>query len=224
MYNCIFPEKDIRSIDQYRLTHSSAAIRRRMHILYYKYLGYPHHEITRLSGTCANTVTATIRRYQEGGLQEVMRHTPYRPESELQQYRDLLLKEFNDRPPATLKEAAATIERLTGIKRSPSSVRTFLRSLGMGRRKVGAVPGKADLDEQEAFINNKLEPRLDEAKAGIRQVYFVDAAHFVLAPFLGFLWSISRIFIKSPAGRWRFNVLGALNAITHDIVTVTNST
>jgi transposase len=36
--------------------------------------------------------------------------------------------------------------------------------------------------------------------------------------------SISRIFIKSPAGRWRFNVLGALNAITHDIVTVTNST
>ncbi|KAB8332695.1 IS630 family transposase [Scytonema tolypothrichoides VB-61278] len=33
-----------------------------------------------------------------------------------------------------------------------------------------------------------------------------------------------RIFIKSPSGRKRFNVLGALNAITHEIITVTNET
>jgi transposase len=44
----------------------------------------------------------------------------------------------------------------------------------------------------------------------------VDAAHFVLAAFLGFLWSVTRIFIQAPSGRQRFNVLGALNAITHD--------
>jgi transposase len=52
----------------------------------------------------------------------------------------------------------------------------------------------------------------------------MDAAHFVLAPFLGFLWSIARIFIKAPCGRQRFNVLGALNAITHELVTITNDT
>jgi len=39
---------------------------------------------------------------------------------------------------------------------------------------------------------------------------------------LGFLWSLTRIFIKSPSGRKRFNVLAALNAITHELVTVTN--
>lgn len=55
-------------------------------------------------------------------------------------------------------------------------------------------------------------------------VLFTDAAHFVLAPFLGFLWSVARIFIPAPSGRQRFNVLGALNAITHEMITVTNDT
>jgi len=69
-----------------------------------------------------------------------------------------------------------------------------------------------------------MQPRLDEAQAGKRVVLFVDAAHFVLAPFLGFLWSVARIFIPAPSGRQRFNVLGALNAITHEMVTITNDT
>ena len=69
-----------------------------------------------------------------------------------------------------------------------------------------------------------MEPRLAEAKAGKRAVFFVDAAHFVLAPFLGFLWSVVRVFIQAPAGRQRFNVSGALNAITHELITVVNDT
>ena len=44
----------------------------------------------------------------------------------------------------------------------------------------------------------------------------------MLAPFLGFLWSFTRLFIKAPCGRQRFNVLGALNAITLQLLTVTN--
>lgn len=50
----------------------------------------------------------------------------------------------------------------------------------------------------------------------------MDAAHFVFAPFLGFLWCLTRVFIPSPTGRKRFNVLGALNAVTKEIITVTN--
>jgi len=86
------------------------------------------------------------------------------------------------------------------------------------------IPAKADPDEQAAYLEQELQPRLDEAQAGQRAVFFVDAAHFVLAPFLGFLWSVARVFIQAPAGRQRFNVLGALNAITHELLTVTNDT
>ena len=69
-----------------------------------------------------------------------------------------------------------------------------------------------------------MEPRLAEAKAGERAVFFVDAAHFVFGAFLGCLWCFVRCWIKAPSGRQRFNVLGALNAITHEVITVTNLT
>ena len=50
----------------------------------------------------------------------------------------------------------------------------------------------------------------------------MDAAHFVHRAYLGFLWCFRRVFIASPAGRKRFNVLGAVNAITQEVITVTN--
>lgn len=71
-------------------------------------------------------------------------------------------------------------------------------------------------------MEQELQPRLQEAQVGKRAVFFVDAAHFVLAPFLGFLWSVVRVFIQAPSGRQRFNVLGALNAMTHELITITN--
>jgi transposase len=52
----------------------------------------------------------------------------------------------------------------------------------------------------------------------------MDAAHFVFKAYLGFLWCFTRLIIRSPSGRKRFNVLGALNAITHQLITVTNET
>ncbi len=224
MYHCQFSEQDLAEIDRGRFHDPVPLIRKRMSILWFKSLDYPHHDIANLSSTSPNTVTTTIRRYQQGGLARVRERNPYRPESQLYDHYDQLMRHFTQHPPGTIKQAVADIQRLTGLKRSLSSVRTFLISLGIDRRKVGMIPAKADPDEQEEFIINQLEPLLEEAKSGQRHVYFVDAAHFVLAPLLGFLWSFTRLFIKAPAGRKRFNVLGALNAYTHEIVTVTNDT
>jgi transposase len=86
------------------------------------------------------------------------------------------------------------------------------------------IPAKADPEVQAAYLQQELEPRLAAAQAGQRAVFFVDAAHFVLAPFLGYLWSLTRLFIQAPSGRQRFNVLASLNAVTHELVTVTNET
>ena len=46
----------------------------------------------------------------------------------------------------------------------------------------------------------------------------------MLAPFLGVVWSLTRLFIKAPAGRKQSNVLGVLNAMIHELITVTNDT
>ena len=82
-----------------------------------------------------------------------------------------------------MAEAQAKIEALTGIKRSPRQIRVFLKGMGMSCLKVGFIPGKGSdpdkIQEQETFRKEKLEPLLEEAQAGKRAVFFVDAAHFV---------------------------------------------
>ena len=51
---------------------------------------------------------------------------------------------------------------------------------------------------------------------------FVDAAHFVFGPFLGFLWCLVRLFVPGFSRRQRYNVLAALNAVTHEVIRVAN--
>ncbi len=55
-------------------------------------------------------------------------------------------------------------------------------------------------------------------------MFFVDAAHFVFGTFLCSLWSFVRLFVRAASGRQRFNVLGAWNAVTRQLVAVTNTT
>jgi transposase len=78
--------------------------------------------------------------------------------------------------------------------------------------------------DQAVFYDGKLKPCLDQALAGVGHVYFVDAAHFVFGTFLCCLWSFARIFVRAASGRQRFNVLGAWNAVTRELVAVTNTT
>jgi transposase len=55
---------------------------------------------------------------------------------------------------------AAKIKELTGLERSLSQVREFLKAIEMRFMKVGSVPAKADPEVQEKFLNEEIEPRL----------------------------------------------------------------
>lgn len=92
----------------------------------------------------------------------------------------------------------------------------------------GARAPKKSLTEhvatQEEFLATQLQPALDAAVAGNGHVFFVDAAHFVFGTFLGCLWSIARVYVRAASGRQRFNVLGAWNAVSRQLVAVTNTT
>ena len=89
------------------------------------------------------------------------------------------------------------------------------------------MPGQADTPEkpadQAAFLK-KLHPKLAEAKAGRRVVRFLAAAHFGYGAFLGCRWCLARGFRRSPAGRQRFHVLGAVDAVSRRVHLFTNET
>lgn len=63
---------------------------------------------------------------------------------------------------------------------------------------------------------------MEQAQQHKLHLFFVDAAHFVMLPFLGYLYSLAVRYVKSVSGRKRFNVLGALHVVSQELVTVTN--
>jgi transposase len=80
------------------------------------------------------------------------------------------------------------------------------------------------VEAQATFHDTELKPCLEAAEAGQGHVFFVDAAHFVFGTFVCCLWSFTRLFVRAASGRQRFNVLGAWNAVTRQLITVTNTT
>src|SRR5262249_61948215 len=71
------------------------------------------------------------------------------------------------------------------------------------------------------FLATKLEPQLAAARAGTGQVFFVDAAHFVMGAFLCCVWCWVRLLIRGASGRQRYSVVGAWNAVTQELVSIT---
>ena len=224
MIQIVFSISDMEKLTYERYSHPHPRVQQKMEAVLLKSHGLPHKKIAEITGVSPNTVTRYLKAFKEGGVDKLKEIGFYRPESDLCRHRSTIESYFSGHPPATVKEAAHRIEELTGIKRSETQVRGYLKSIGLERRKIGMIPSKADTEEQRKFRDEQMIPRLKEAESGIRKVYFTDSSHFVMAPFLGWLWSFVRLFIKAPSGRKRFNVLGALNAITLELVTVTNDT
>jgi hypothetical protein len=90
--------------------------------------------------------------------------------------------------------------------------------------KTGHIPAKADVEKQKQWVKSTLEPAIEEAQKGECHLLFMDAAHFILQPFICALWSVTRMFIKASYGRNRINMLGVVNAITKEVLILCNTT
>ena len=166
-----FSQQDIKKIKQLRYDHPHPRVRKRMDVLWLINQGLQHKEVCRITGISNNTLCKYLRMFQSGGVTKLTEINFYTPISELEQHRHQLKVYFSEHPPASINEAMRRVEELTGLKRSPSAVGRFLKSLGMHPRKVGAIPSRADPEKQEDFRLKELEPRIEEAKQGKRALF-----------------------------------------------------
>ncbi len=229
-----FSTADLQTIARLRYHHPHPRVQRKMEVLWLKAhqqaTGLTHAQMATLAGVSRATLQRYLAAYQGGGL-DAVRRIPWKGAgpTALAEHTFSLEEHFWDHPPRSARQAQAVIAQQTGVRRGLTQVRSFLRShLGLRYLKAGAVPcpPKKDPEDharaQAQFLEKELEPRLAAARRGERAVFFVDAAHFVFTPFLGFLWCLTRQFVRAPSGRKRYNVLGALNAVTHEVLRVTN--
>lgn len=216
-------QADIVSANYERIHNPVQTIRKRMDAIYWSSQGYSRQEVAERSLVHRNSVKNYIKLYHKGGL-EALKTFQYKGyDGLLCSHRITLEAYFREHPPRTAKEAAAKVEELTGQALSVEEVRRFMRKIGMKPLKTGHVPAKADPDKQQHFVDQRLNPLIQKAQAGQCHLFFMDAAHFVLMPFVGMLWCFARMFIKAPSGRNRINVLGALNFVTRKMETVVNT-
>ena len=231
VFRIALTEDEQRVVNAERDSHPEAHVRRKMLIVWLLHCGLTRAKAAEIAGLSRPTVQRYVAAYCTGGLDGLRRCGIRGPVSDLVAHTSVIREALTHRPVRTAAEAAEQIERLTGLKRRPTQIRQFLKTeLGFRWRRTRVIPcpPKRDLPdhirEQEHFLDTKLQPRLDEAVAGRGHVFFVDAAHFVFGSFLCCLWSLTRIFVKAASGRQRFNVLGAWNAVTRELVTITNTT
>ena len=110
-----------------RYHHPIPLVQRRMEALWLKGHGLPHAQIAKLVSVSDNTLREYFQLYEAGGLQKLKEVHFYRPGSALDGHLTSLEAYFREHPPATIKEAQAEIEQLTGIQRSETPVREFLK-------------------------------------------------------------------------------------------------
>jgi len=201
-----------------------------MHALYLKANGMSHKQICEICRITKTTLTTYLKSYIQKGIVGLTILKYEGQPSKLDNHSDQIKKDFDGNPPSTLSEARQRIFDLTGLQRSIPQIRDFLNRIGLRRLKTGSLPGghKGNTPEkrieQKEFLNIELNPRLDEAKKGNRVVLFTDAAHFVHGAFMSYMWCFVRVFVGTPPGRKRFNVLGAINAVDMTLTTVENDT
>jgi len=146
-----FTEDQKQMLHHERYHHPHPHVRQKMEVLWLKSQGLPHREIARLAGVSENTMRSYLQEYAQGDLARLREVRCHRPQSALDEHQVALKAYFRQHPPATVNEARAKIAELTGITRSPTQVREWMKRCGMRCRKIGVLPAKGDPDEQTEY-------------------------------------------------------------------------
>jgi len=182
-----FTDEEIATLNFERYHYPDPRVQKKIEVLWLKSQGLSHETIAQLSGVCSRQVQRYLNEYVEGGIERLKQNHYTGSPSELNQHTETLRDYFTKNPPSTTAQAQNAIEELTGIRRSLTQVREFIKRMGMKRRKVGSAPGKADdpekQHEQREFLETQLNPRLDEAEQGKRKIFFVTPATLSMALF-----------------------------------------
>jgi transposase len=217
--------EELTRLNYERYHYPCPLVQKRLHSLYIKAVsGLSNEDVGKLTDAHRNSISEWVKVYQQGGMEALLKVNYGTNTSVLEEQATSIVELLTKQPPRSIGEAMLQIQALTGIERSYSRVRAFMKRHGFRFLKTGHIPAKVNNTQQQQWIEETLQPVIQAAKDGAVHLLFLDSAHFVLQPFLCCLWCVARLFIKASAGRHRINVVGAVNAMTKQIFTYCNTT
>ena len=148
-------DRDIDELREKRFYHPDPEAQRRADIVLLCVHDIPKAKVAEIFDCHRNTVTNTLHRYEQGGVEGlVSAWRPGRP-SALSAYRSIIAESLEHHPVRSVNEACERIRKTTGILRKPSVVRKMLHRLGFRPLQSGAMPcPKKKLRPNTLWIRN----------------------------------------------------------------------
>jgi len=183
--------------------------------------GYSFEQIAKILLIDDQTARNYLSRFQKGGTEGLLsdKYTGYTgcltKEEELKLTEHLKEHTYLDTAPII-----DYVEFTFGKKYTPSGMRDLLHRLGFAYKKTSHIPGKADIERQQKFIDSF--KKFMKYKSPEVPVLFMDATHpqHNSMPAYGWIKKGERKEIRSNTGRERLNINGALNAETKEAIVV----
>lgn len=166
---------------------------------------------------------STVRRYKNayelGGLEELIDDGYQGGVNKLSTTQEKELKiHLKENIYLHTKSIIVYIKRTYDVRFTSSGIRDLLHRLGFSYKKPKLVPGKANPELQEAFLEKYEFLRENIGKND--RIYFADAAHPHHNTMVGYGWipKGETAEIKSRSGRERLNLIGAIDITDHDLI------
>jgi len=115
-------------------------VRRKMLVLWLLHNGLTRERVADIAGLGRATVQRYVAAFREGRLDGLRHWGVTGPVTDLASYAEQIKEEFTRQPARSTAEACGRIEQLTGIRRQPTQVRKFLKSLGLKWQRIRAIP------------------------------------------------------------------------------------
>ena len=163
----------------------------------------------------AGTLRSYVTRYQEGGLEALLRDQYTGGLSYLNaSQKDELERHLSSHTYLNTNQIIDHVAKAYGVRYSVSGMTDILHSLGFSYKKAKVVPGKTDPEAQERFVEEY--KKIKESKEETDPIYFMDGVHpqHNTQPSYGWIKCGEEKQIKSNTGRKRLNINGAIDVQT----------
>lgn len=131
---------ELEVVNAERESHPQGQVRRKMLVVWLLHCGLTRAKAATVASLGRATVQRYVAAYRDGGLDGLRQWDVTGPVSDLASFANAISDSLTSAPVRTAAEACDRIEQLTGLRRQPTQVRTFLKGLGFQWRRLRAVP------------------------------------------------------------------------------------
>jgi transposase len=182
--------------------------------------GYSYEEIAKILLLDDSSVRRYYEIYSERNLKGLLENNNMGRTSYLsQKLQKKLAKHLKKNIYPDAKSIIEYIKGTFNITYTPKGIVPLLHKLGFVYKKTKRVPGKADPEAQEKFINETYK-EIKEIKGENDRIYFMDGVHpqHNSIPAYGWIKKGTTKEIKSNTGRSRININGAIDIESLDLI------